>query len=215
MSKRADTLAADPGVRSRPAAHRFRLRTRFAAIWIAMLGLIIFCAIVAPRSLLPSTFLAIIPLAAFLAIAAIGETLVLMARGIDLSIPAVVTLSGTIVLGFSGGHDEAILGAVCGALLFATLIGLINGILVAVFELNALIVTLAVGAITAGATLWYRDMLPQEARVPPGMAAWGDARFLGINYSVWVLAAVAIILNLVLRKTTIGRHFAAVGANPR
>jgi ribose transport system permease protein len=47
------------------------------------------------------------------------------------------------------------------------------------------------------------------------MAAWGDARFLGINYSVWALAAVAIILNFILRKTTIGRRFAAVGANPR
>jgi ribose transport system permease protein len=188
---------------------------RFAAIWIAMLGLIVVCAIIVPRSLLPSTFLAIIPLAAFLGIAAIGETLVLMARGIDLSIPAVVTLSSTIVLGASAGHDEAISSAVVGALFFATMIGLINGFLVAVLELNALIVTLAVGAITAGATLWYRDSLPQESRVPPGMAEWGDARFLGVNYSVWVLAAVAIALNLILRKTTIGRRFCAVGANPR
>jgi ribose transport system permease protein len=215
VNMRAQTLAADPAARPVRTPNRFRLRTRFAAIWIAMLGLIIFCAIVAPRSLLPSTFLAIIPLAAFLAIAAIGETLVLMARGIDLSIPAVVTLSSTIVLGFSGGHDEAILTAVCGALLVATLIGLINGILVAVFELNALIVTLAVGAITTGATLWYRDTLPQEARVPPGMADWGDARFLGINFAVWVVAALAILLDIVLRKTTIGRRFCAVGANPR
>jgi ribose transport system permease protein len=138
-----------------------------------------------------------------------------MARGIDLSIPAVITLSSTIVLGFSGGHNEALLAAVCGALLFATLIGLINGILIAVFELNALIVTLAVGAITTGTTLWYRVTLPQEARVPPEMAAWGDARFLGINFAVWVAAASGIVLDIVLRKTTIGRHFAAVGANPR
>ena len=83
------------------------------------------------------------------------------------------------------------------------------------FELNALIVTLAVGAITSGVTLWYRESLPQEARVPPGMAAWGDARFLGSEFSVWVVAALAIILNVVLRKTAIGRHFSAVGANPR
>jgi ribose transport system permease protein len=215
MSDRADALVADTGPQSASAARRRRIRMRFAAIWIAMVGLVVFCAIVAPRSLLPSTFLAIIPLAAFLAITAIGETLVLMARGIDLSIPAVITLSSTIVLGFSGGHDEALFAAVCGALLLAALIGLINGILIAVFELNALIVTLAVGAITTGATLWYRVSLPQEARVPPEMAAWGDARFLGINFAVWVVAALAIILDIVLRKTTIGRHFSAVGANPR
>jgi len=185
------------------AAPHWRPQMRFAAIWIAIIGLICFCAIVAPRSLLPSTFLAIIPLAAFLAIAAIGETLVLMARGIDLSIPAVITLSSTIILGFSGGRDEAMLAAVAGALFFSAAIGFINGLLVAVFELNALIVTLAVGAITSGITLWYRESLPQEARVPPGMATWGDARLL------------AVILNLVLRKTAIGRQFSAVGANPR
>jgi ribose transport system permease protein len=138
-----------------------------------------------------------------------------MARGIDLSIPAVITLSSTIILGFSGGRDEAMLAAVVGALFFSTAIGFINGLLVAVFELNALIVTLAVGAITSGITLWYRESLPQEARVPPGMAAWGDARLLDLNFSVWIVAALAIILNLVLRKTAVGRHFSAVGANPR
>jgi ribose transport system permease protein len=58
-------------------------------------------------------------------------------------------------------------------------------------------------------------MLPQEARVPPGMADWGDARFLGINYAVWVVAALAVLLDVVLRKTTVGRRFCAVGANPR
>jgi len=196
MNDSADTTAATPALHSAPIARGSLLEMRFTAIWIAMVGLILFCAIIVPRSLLPSTFLAIIPLAAFLGIAAIGETIVLMARGIDLSIPAVITLSSTILLGFSGGHEDAISGAVLGALFFATIIGLINGFLVAVLELNPLIVTLAVGAVTTGATLWYRDSLPQESRVPPGMAAWGDARFLGINYAVWVLAAVAIILNL-------------------
>jgi len=215
MSTPMDALVVGPGPRAAPVSRRWRFRTRFAAIWVAMAALIVFCAVIAPRSLLPSTFLAIIPLAAFLAIAAIGETLVLMARGIDLSIPAVITLSSTIVLGVSGGHDDAILIAVCGALVFATLIGLINGVLIAVFELNSLIVTLAVGAITTGATLWYRGTLPQEARVPPGMAAWGDARFLGINFAVWVVAGLAVLLDVVLRKTIVGRHFSAVGANPR
>lgn len=180
-----------------------------------MIGLIMFCAVIAPRSLLPSTFLAIIPLAAFLAIASIGEALVLMARGIDLSIPATITLSSTLLLGISGGEDGGLFQAVLGALLFATAIGLINGFLVAVLKLNALIVTLAVGAITTGATLWYRSALPQESRVPPELAKWGDARFLGLNFSVWVAIAVVVILTITLRKTPMGRRFSAVGANSR
>jgi ribose transport system permease protein len=188
---------------------------RFAAIWLAMLLLLLFCAVFAPRSLLPSTFLAIVPLAAFLAIAAAGEALVLMSRGIDLSTPAVITLASTLLLGVSGGHDEAALPAVGAALVSALAIGLVNGLLVAVLELNALIVTLAVGAITSGLTLWYRESLPAEARVPPGMAAWGEARLFGLNASVWVAAIVVAVLTFVLRKAAIGRRFAAVGANPR
>ena len=112
------TAAATPALRAVLPARGSLFQMRFMAIWIAIVGLIVVCAVIVPRSLLPSTFLAIIPLAAFLGIAAIGETLVLMARGIDLSIPAVITLSSTIVLGFSAGHDDAISGAVLAALFF-------------------------------------------------------------------------------------------------
>ncbi len=96
-----------------------------------------------------------------------------------MSIPAVITLSSTVVLGISAGRDANLLVVIIGALLFAILIGAFNGILISIFELNALIVTLAVGAMTCGATLWYRDARPAEARVPPLMASWEDALFLG------------------------------------
>jgi ribose transport system permease protein len=192
-----------------------RFQMRFAAIWIAMLFLIMFGAIVVPRSLLPSTFLAIIPLAAFLALTAAGEAVVIMTRGIDLSIPAIVTLASTAILGFSGGHNDYLTSAIVAALVLATVIGLINGFLVAVFELNALIATLAVGAITAGLTLWYRESLPQESRVPPQLAEWGDTRLFGLNLSVWVAVLVVALLTILLRRTTVGRRFSAVGANPR
>ena len=192
-----------------------RVQMRFVAIWLAFAALIALGGIVAPRSLLPSAFLATVPLAAFLIITATGEALVLMSRGIDLSIPAIVTLSSTMLLGFSGGRDEDILVAVVAALLFATAIGLINGTLVAILKLNALIVTLAVGAITTGATLWYRESLPAESRVPPALADWGGSRIFGLNVSVWVAAVLVVALSFALRKTTLGRRFSAVGANPR
>jgi ribose transport system permease protein len=191
------------------------LQMRFLAIWLALIALLIVSALVAPRSLLPSSLAAVLPLAAFLAIAAMGESIVLMARGIDLSIPAIVTLSSTIVLGFSRGRDEGMLVAIVAALGFAVGVGLINGLLVAGLKLNALIVTLAVGAMTSGATLWYRESLPAESRVPPALADWGGSRIAGLNVSVWVAALLVAILTIVLRKSTIGRWFSAVGANPR
>ena len=97
------------------------IQLRFLAIWIGLLVLVALGAVVRPRSLLPSTFLAIIPLAAFLTICSVGEALVIMSRGIDLSIPAVITLSSTVVLGISAGRDANLLAAIIGALLFAIL----------------------------------------------------------------------------------------------
>jgi len=188
---------------------------RFAAIWLALIGLIIFSAIVAPRSLLPNTIFAIIPLAAFLSITSAGQAIVLMSRGIDLSIPAIITLSSTVLLGFSRGRNDGLVFAIVAALMYASAVGMINGFLVAVLRLNALIVTLAVGAITAGATLWYRQGMPPESRVPVALADWGGSRFLNLNMAVWVAILVIVVLTIVLRKTTIGRRFAAVGANPR
>jgi ribose transport system permease protein len=144
-----------------------------------------------------------------------GQSLVLMTRGIDLSIPAIVTLSSTLLLGLSGGSDSGLVPAIVVALLAATAIGLINGVLVGLLQLNALIVTLAVGAILSGVTLWYRQGLPAESGVPPVLADWGGTRLLGVNVSVWVAALLVAVLSIILRKTTIGRHFSAVGANPR
>ncbi|MCB1502029.1 MAG: ABC transporter permease [Bauldia sp.] len=191
------------------------VQMRFLAIWIALAALLAVGAIIVPRSILPSTILAFIPLAAFLCITAMGEALVLMSRGIDLSIPSIIALSSTVLLGVSGGLDSALVIGIVAALAFATLVGVVNGALVAIGKLNALIVTLAIGAITQGATLWYRESLPQEARVPPLLADWGSSRVLGINVAVWLTAVLVIVLTVILRKTTYGRRFAAAGASPR
>ena len=84
------TLARD---RAAPAAPRRApvLQTRFAAIWVALLVLLIVGRIGLPRSVEPSTILAILPFAAFLTMAAMGQALVMMGRGIDLSVPAIIS----------------------------------------------------------------------------------------------------------------------------
>ena len=216
MSAPADTPAPIGTVAMMPSqTPLFRFQKRYAAIWVALVILIVVSAIVAPRSLLPGTLAAVVPLAAFLAIASAGEAIVIMSRGIDLSIPSIVALASTILLGFSGGSDDGMTGAIVAALGFAAVVGLANGLLVAVLELNALIVTLAVGAITSGITLWYRESLPAESRVPTALADWGGSRFLGLNVSAWVAIVLLVLLTVVLRMSTIGRRFSAAGANPR
>lgn len=191
-----------------------RLQFRFLAIWIALAILVGLCAIFLPRSVALMTFRLIMPFIAFLAIAAMGQALVIMARGIDLSVPGTVAIASAVVLGVSNGSDDRLWIALVAAVGVATLIGMLNGVLVAVFKLNALIVTLAVGAIVAGITLWYRQGFAAEAKVPEMLADAASARIATLPVAAWVALAVMVALTILLRKTVMGRRFEAVGANP-
>jgi len=199
-----------------PTSRRgIQVNMRFAAVWVALVILLGIGALILPRTVSPGAMLSILPFAAFLTIAAMGQALVIMARGIDLSVPAIVTLSSTVLLGFGGGADGSIAVGAGMALLLAVAVGAVNGFFVAVLKLNALIVTLAVGAIVSGITLWYRQGLPAEAAVPTALAEFGSTRLGGLNTAVWVAAALTVLFAVLLRRTQIGRRFEAVGANPR
>ena len=193
---------------------RPRLQLRFLAIWIALAILLLGCLIVVPRSVSLMTFRLNMPFIAFLAIASMGQALVLMARGIDLSVPGIITMASALILGVSGGSDDRLWFAVGVALLAATTIGLVNGMLVAILKLNALIVTLATGAIVTGTALWYRQGLAAEAKVPDALASIASSRPMTIALSVWIAVLIAILLTLLLKRTPYGRRFEAVGANP-
>ena len=204
-------MRADSG----PKARGLGLQFRFAAIWIALGLLLLACTVLLPRSINPATLMSIIPFAAFLTIAAMGQAIVIMGRGIDLSVPAIVGLTCSVLLGVSQGSNDRLLLAVFAALAVAVAVGAVNGLLIAVLKLNALIVTLAVGAVTTGINLWYRQSLAAESKVPPALADLGSARLFGIPSTVWLAFAVLALITLLLRKTIIGRRFEAVGANPR
>ena len=192
-----------------------QIQMRFVAIWIALAALMLAGRIFLPQSVELSSLMSILPFAAFLACGTMGQTLVLMARGIDLSPPAIISLSSTVLLGVSGGHDDRMALAIIVALLAAVAVGLINGLLVAMLKLNALIVTLSTGAIVAGLTLWYRQSLAAESKVPELLADFGGSWFLGLPISFWIVAVLTVIITVLMKKTVIGRRFEAAGANPR
>ena len=188
---------------------------RSVAIWGALALLLAVSAVVAPTSVSGSSLSDIAPFAAVLALVALGQVLVVMTGGIDLSVPAVVTLVGTLIVGISQGSDTAAVQAIVVALVVAAAVGLVNGGLVAVLGLNPLVVTLAVGSIVSGVTLWYREGVAQEASVPGAVANFGTHRFLGLNVLVWLALLLGIVLTVVVTRTATGRRFQAAGTNPR
>jgi ribose/xylose/arabinose/galactoside ABC-type transport system permease subunit len=190
------------------------ISSRYLSVWIA-LGLLIITALwIAPETLTPISLSAVLPLTSFLALAALGQMLVVMTGGIDLSTPGVMTLAAIMVVGVSGNNDERMPVAVASALGVSLLLGLVSGVLVGVLKLNPLIVTLAMGQIIYGGTLAYADIVPNEASVPPIFAEWINAPLLGLSNVEWTAIGASFLFVLVFRYTELGRKFQSVGANP-
>jgi ribose transport system permease protein len=192
----------------------FVVASRYLPVYIAIALLVIVSAVWAPATLRGPGLSAIAPFGTFLAIAALGEMLVIMTGGIDLSVPGTFTLAAVVTVGIGHGSDERLLTAILIALGFAALVGLVNGILIGGLGLNALIVTLAVGQVVAGIADRYFTSVAIQTPVPTGLSDWTSAKLLGVTRTFWLGAGITVVLIVVFRFTTPGRRFQAVGANP-
>lgn len=193
---------------------RFVVASRYLPVYAAILLLVIVAAIWVPQVLSPVALAAIAPFGALLGITALGQMIVVMTGGIDLSTPGTLTLAAMIMVGVGQQDDSRIWLAVAAAVGVAALIGLVNGVLIGGIKLNPLIVTLAVGQVTVGLVNRYVRSFPVQSPVPPAWSEWASTRILGISPIFWVGLGVTLLLIVVLRYTSFGRRFQVVGANP-
>ena len=189
---------------------------RFLPVWLAAAALVVIAAFVAPAALQSTSWSYVLPLATVLAIAALGQMLVVMNAGIDLSTPGVISFGGNLIAGVGAGSDHKLPVAILACLGVGVLVGLVNGVLVGLLRLNPLLVTLAVGQIVlAWSSKYSRDVVTNQPNVPGGLSSWATAKPLGISSVFWTGAALTLAVALILRYTTAGRRFQAVGANPK
>lgn len=190
------------------------ISSRYLPVWIAIVLLLLAALWVAPDTLSRTSFTTVMPLTSFLALTALGQMLVIMTGGIDLSTPGVMTLAALMTVGIAGKSDERLPLALVSALGVSLLIGFVSGFFVGVLKLNPLIVTLAVGQIVNGAMLSYSENVAHETAVPSGFSTWITSPLLGLTNVEWTVIAISILLILLFRYTEIGRKFQSVGANP-
>ena len=192
----------------------FVVASRYMPVYIAMGLLLVVATIWAPATLRGPGLSAIAPFGTFLAITALGQMLVIMTGGIDLSVPGTFTLAAVVTVGIGQGFDDRTWTAIGVALVLCALIGLVNGILIGGLGLNALIVTLAVGQIVLGFAIHYYTSVAIQTPVPAGLGAWTSTRFFGVTRTFWLGVAITLLLIVIFRFTTPGRRFQVVGANP-
>ncbi len=86
--------------------------TRFVTIWIAMAVLLVVCKIIAPSTLSSASWASLLPLGSVVAIVALGQMLVIMMGGIDLSMAASISLMANVLVGVSKGSDDKLAEAI-------------------------------------------------------------------------------------------------------
>jgi ribose transport system permease protein len=192
----------------------FVVASRYVPVYLAIALLVVVAAIWAPATLRGPALSAIAPVGTFLAITALGQMLVIMTGGVDLSVPGTLTLAAAVMVGIGQGSDERVWTAMIIAVALAALVGLVNGILIGGLGLNALIVTLAVGQIVSGIAFRYYSRVAIQTPVPEGLSSWTSARFFGVTRTFWLGVVLTLALVVIFRFTTPGRRFMVVGANP-
>ncbi len=190
--------------------------TRFASIWIATGILAIVCTIVAPSTFTSASLSGfVLPYGSLVVILALGQMLVIMVGGIDLSMAAAISLQANILVGVSKGSNDRLGIAVLTVLVVAIAIGFVNGVLVAVVELNPLIVTLSMKFILDGLTSDYRLGIANNSKVPNSLADVVFEKFFGVSKAFWAVLGLTLVVSVMLRSSTPGRRFQSVGANRR
>lgn len=187
-----------------------RSTTAFIALFIFVFGVML--------SLYSENFLTsynigiILRQMSFFGIAALGQTLVLIIGGIDLSVGSTAGISGIMFAYFMVRMGINPVVSIILALMIGGLIGYINGLIITKFKLGPFIVTLGISGICSGLIL-----VITEGSTISGIK--GNVLFLGqgmlsiVPVPILIFVLLAAVLTYVLKKTPFGRELYAIGGN--
>ena len=215
MSTHAAAAAPAESARARRLTE-WVLRVRELGIVGALALLIAVTAILEPRFIEANSLRNLALNASIFAILAVGQTLVIITRNVDLSVGSVLGLSAFLAGDLlSGSADMPIplvfllgiaLGAAC---------GLLNGVLVTWGQVPALVVTLGtLYAFRGLAFLWTDGRQVNAETLPDSFLNLGTDSLIGVPILVWIALVIVIVVGQWLRDWRPGRELYAIGSNP-
>lgn len=147
-----------------------------------------------------------------LGVLSLGLTVCLVLGQFDLSIGWTASLAGMVSTGLMSQHGTPMLIAVLAAIGVGLVVGLVNGLIVTVLRVNALLATLAVGSVISGIINWY-SISPFTDGISQSFKDLGQNKVLGVPGPAIVLILLAIGLWTFLQQTAGGRRMYAIGGN--
>ena len=183
---------------------------------VALLAACVFFATRSDRFLTGENLSIVLQQVMVVGVIAIGQTLIILTAGVDLSCGAVMALGGIVMAKLAAEAGMPPLAAITAGLVATTAFGLLNGLLVTRIALPPFIVTLGTLNIAFAITQLYSSS-QTVTDLPDALNALGATFRVGgtsVVYGVVVMLALYAIAWFVLRETAVGRHVYAVGNNP-
>jgi ribose transport system permease protein len=186
-------------------------KAREFGIFLFLLGIYLFLFILKPPFREVGQQLMVVRQFAWIAIVAVGMTMVIITAGIDLSVGSILALSAC-SMGKFVEVGVNIWVAVGLGLIVGAACGTLNGLTVTKLKIPPFIATLGMMGMARGATYivtkrWYKPLPENFVRF------LGEGHFLGVPVPVWIMAVVAVGGSVFLRHTTTGRYIYAIGGN--
>ncbi|ESW87567.1 ABC transporter permease [Mesorhizobium sp. C280B] len=189
---------------------------RVAGAFAVAVALHVLGTLLIPGYSQPFAIRALLVIASLLAVASIGQTLVVILGGIDLSIPFIIGFANVVAAQLYGDGWNFVF--VCAAVVaLAILIGALNGLISRGLDIHPLIVTLGTGMIVQGAVLLWTGGFPSgsaPAAVSAFVSIGGSVGPLPVPGLVPCVAVLTLLVALVLARTPYGRRLYALGSNP-
>jgi ribose transport system permease protein len=151
------------------------------------------------------------PFAAVLAIAAVGQTLVIQQGGIDLSVPGTVSITVIVLTRIPNGDSGKLWTALLIAYAISLGAGAVNGLMVTFLRITPIVATLGMNALLYGGVLEISHGTPRDTT--EALYSFANGSPLGIPTTVWLAVGVTAVVGFVVKRTVVGRRFEAVGAN--
>jgi ribose transport system permease protein len=180
-------------------------------VYVILGILILITSIISPTFRSTDNFVNIITHMAPLAVVSIGQTIVLLLGGIDLSVGSVISLSTCIMALLSSSSTVGLLESILLCFAVGAVVGVINGLGVVKLKIPPLIMTLSTMAFIKGVSLYI--MPSPGGSVPEGLVMAVENNWGIINISGIIIVILYIVAIYLLGYTKIGRYFYAIGAD--
>jgi ribose transport system permease protein len=187
-------------------------RHTILALLLILVGFVLAIQFARPGTVNATWLSNMVMFAAPLGIMAAGQTLVMLTGGIDLSVASVATAAAYAMATHSslGGAAAILYGLGVGVV-----VGLLNGVGIALLRVQPLVMTLGTGLMTVGMLVVYsQKMMAAGPHVPDFINALGAGKMFGtVPYSLFFWTPIALAIILALRRTGYGRLLYAIGDN--